>query len=577
MNTPEEKNLIVANHVKQKRAAEDFKQRRFSQWNENYSMIRDKIETNVLTQRNASNIPVMRETIKSWIGNVDEPPEIDFKNRDRGAENRDKEIVVSSLYDKFYKDNKLEVLDQLDKQNVAIQGRSFKHVGWDSKKKFVFCDLVDAYDILLPRDTDPLDLNKSEFLIHINIKKDLNEILANPDFDKEELKMMNLYFGEKAGYIKATSEDESYERSRDRLRGLGDTTEDDVYNFIGTKVEINNSYDLVWNKTLKKRIRHLRIYAADRFLLYDKPLKEAIGMEVLPIVSWASNPDMIDVWSDSMADNIRNINKVINIYFSQDIENRGYRNFGMFFFNNMKGQFTPKGFQPRPFGFYGLPGNPREMVQQVEIQPLSDTTNQIDYLKQLVQGSVAQTATERGQDSGADTLGEIQINLQQSTQMNNVDMKHYRKAWEEVAELFLMVLEANQTDVVMLEKEGGDGEYREKKVGREDWISPNGYQCIPKFKKEQEEEDNFEIQKTQYVLNGFQNNPVALKIAKTKQLEALGWTSEEIEQVMQAEDSMSGMNTAEPLQDEGVDQQAIRSEQDAGSEGLQNQAGNQQY
>ncbi|MHA1401179.1 MAG: hypothetical protein ACTSQE_12590 [Candidatus Heimdallarchaeaceae archaeon] len=571
MNTLE-KNQIIAVHIKQKRAAEDFKERRFIQWNENYAMFRDKIELNVLTQRNASNIPVIRESMKSWISNIDEPPEMSFKNRDKGNKNRDKEIVVSGLWDKFYDDNKLDTLDQLDKKNVGMQGRSFKHVGWDSDKKFVFCDLVDSYDILLPRNTDPLDLNKSEFLKHINIFADLNEILQNEDYNKEERNQLKMYYAERQGLVKAPNEDESYERSRDRLRLLGDSTDDDEYNFIGTKVELNKSYDLVWDQKLKKRIRRLRVFAADRFLLLDVSLEKAIGIDKLPIVSWASDPDAIDVWSDGLADNLRPLNKIINIYFSQDIENRGYRNFGMFFFNNMKGQFTPRGFQPRPFGFYGLPGNPRDMVQQVEIQPLGDTSNQIEYLKTLAQGSVAQTATERGQDSGADTLGEIKLNLEQSTSMNNVDMKHYRRAWEEVAELFLLILEEHQTDLVVLEKEGGDGEYREKKVGREDWINKKGYKCVPKFKKEQQQEDNFEIQKTQYIMNGFQNNPVALKIAKTKQLEAIGWNSEEVEQAMQAEDAITGMNTQQPLQDESVDQQASRGE---GAEGLQNQPKNQ--
>ena len=59
---------LILEHRKEKQESRDFKERRFDQWKENYFLYRDKVTTNRLTQRQAINIPIMRET--------NNPPEI---------------------------------------------------------------------------------------------------------------------------------------------------------------------------------------------------------------------------------------------------------------------------------------------------------------------------------------------------------------------------------------------------------------------------------------------------------------------------------------------------------------------
>ena len=61
--------------------------------------------------------------------------------------------------------------------------------------------------------------------------------------------------------------------------------------------------------------------------------------------------------------------------------------------------------------------------------------------------------------------------------------------------------------------------------------------------------DQYSIQKAQYVIANFQQNPVALKIAKKKQLEIMDWTTDEIDQAMQFEEQM--MNSVNQSQEEG--------------------------
>ena len=76
-----DKASIIAEHIKDKDESSKFKERRYSQWNENYSLYRDKVNTNRLTQRQPINVPIVRESIMSWISKIDEAPKLKFEAR----------------------------------------------------------------------------------------------------------------------------------------------------------------------------------------------------------------------------------------------------------------------------------------------------------------------------------------------------------------------------------------------------------------------------------------------------------------------------------------------------------------
>lgn len=522
---------LIAEHRKEKRESYEFKERRFQQWNENYTMYRDKIITNRLTQRQAVNLPIIRETIQSWISKIDEPPELKFKARGRTNKHKNGEILVDSLWSYYFDKLKLDILDNLDKKIVGLQGRSFKLCGMNRGEFFI--DLLDPYDIEISPRANPLDLNSAQYVIRTNIFRPLREILANGKYNEDAKLELKIYLDSKEGLIKSAETQEAYLEKIQRLQTLGAQNYDE-YNASEVLVELNESYKMVWNTKENRFVRHLIIIAADKVVLYNKPLKEAIGINRLPLISWADDPDLIDIWCDGKADSVRTINKVVNMYISQDVENRVYRSFGMYFFNTLNGTFQPKSFDPKPFGMYGVPGNPQEILKQVEIQPLNDTANQIQFLKDLAQNSVAQTPTERGLAAGSrTTLGEVEINLQQSTGRNMVTAKNYRRAWEEVGEIFYELLSNNSKGKITLYKEGLNGEMYSKDIFPSDWVMPEGYECEVKMKSEQDALDQFALQKVQYTIANFQDNPIATKMAKRKQLELMNWTSDEIDQAMQ--------------------------------------------
>lgn len=530
-----ENTKLISEHRNEKRESYEFKKRKFQDWNTNYQLYRDRVVTNRLTQRQAINLPIMRETIQTWISKIDEAPELKFKSRGKTNKHKSGEIVVDELWKYYFDKLRLDILDNVDKKIVGLQGRSFKIAGMNRGSFFI--DIIDPYDIEISPRANALDLNSAQYVIRTNIFKPLKEILANAKYDSEAKARLKFYMGSKEGIIKAQESYDAYLEKQQRLKDLG-TQNDDDYNVSELLVELNESYKLIWDAPNNQFVRHLIIIAADKEVLYNKPIKEAIGINKLPITTWADDPDLNDIWCDGKGDAVRTINKVINMYISQDVENRTYQTFGMRFFDTKNGTYSPRGFDPKPFAMFGVPGNPNDLIKDVTIPSLPDTSNQIKFLKDLIQSSVAQTATERGEAAGSrTTLGEVQLNLQQSQGRNSVSAKHYRRCWEEIGEIFYELVSNNNFGKLVLYKEAANGELQPKDIYPTDFVFPEGYRVDVIMKSDSDALDQFMLQKTQYIINSFQDNPIAVKIAKRKQLELMDFTSEEIDSAMQFYDN----------------------------------------
>lgn len=536
-NTPQSPivlDALVQQNRKEKDESIKFKDRRFNQWNENYYLYRDKIITNRLTQRQAVNVPIVRESIQTWISKIDEAPELMFETRGMDNASKDGEIVLNEIWGYYYDKLKLDILDNMEKKIVGLQGRGFKKWGW--AKNEIFCDLIDPYDIEIDPRANPLYLDSARYVIHKNIFRPLRNILANKKYNQTEVSKLKTYLDSKAGLIASATAKEALEEKNQKLATLGAANYDE-YKASDVIVEINESYKLIWHEKEQRFVRHLIVIAADCAVLVNKPLEQAIGISRLPIVTWASDPDLSDLWSDGIADNVRTFNKVTNIYISQDLENRTYRNFGMYFYDTMKGAFTPRSFEAKPFGMYGVPGKPEEIVKQMRIEPLNDTAQQITFMKELIQSSVAQTPTERGVNTNKNaTLGEVELQLQQSQGRNEVVSKNYRRAWKESGEIFYELLNANSMGSLTLYKKSADGTYQPKEITPATWKNPKGYECKVVMKEEKQMNDDRELKKLSYIKNSFPNNPIAQKIVHKKELELLGWTTDEIQQVIEFEE-----------------------------------------
>ena len=109
--------------LKERKIARDFQERKHLDWNENYELYRNKVRTNRLTQRQAVNIPLMKETVKTLHASIDDPPNVDWKEL---SGDEMKELVYQEIWNDQFKKKKFEWVDALDKKNVLLYGLSTK-------------------------------------------------------------------------------------------------------------------------------------------------------------------------------------------------------------------------------------------------------------------------------------------------------------------------------------------------------------------------------------------------------------------------------------------------------------------
>ena len=164
----------------EKTSAYNFQARRHEQWNTNYELYRDRVQTNRLTQRQAVNYPLMKETLLTVLSNIDDAPDILFKILERGEVAAKKEMILNELWDYHYDKGNYEDLDILDKKNVLLAGRSFKKLNF-LEREFKL-DVLDTFDVLVDPKVKPLDLESARFIIHTHIFKPLREIMASTKY-----------------------------------------------------------------------------------------------------------------------------------------------------------------------------------------------------------------------------------------------------------------------------------------------------------------------------------------------------------------------------------------------------------
>jgi len=99
----------------EKKSGFDIQERKHNDWTENYELYRNKVKTNRLTQRQAVNIPLMKETVKTLLSKIDDAPNVDWKEL---TGDEQKELIYQEIWNQNGKDGNLELIDILDKKNV---------------------------------------------------------------------------------------------------------------------------------------------------------------------------------------------------------------------------------------------------------------------------------------------------------------------------------------------------------------------------------------------------------------------------------------------------------------------------
>ena len=518
----------------------NFRQRRHPDWTENYLLYRDRVITNRLTQRQSVNIPIMKYSIKSLLKDVDEPPLIYYGS----LENDDhKEMIYNEVWKDASRRNKIIIKDIIDKKQVFLFGRSFKKLNIVNGR--FFWEIIDPQDMLVSRYVDPSTIDSSRSLIHQHIFKPISVLDQNDFYDKSKINELRAFFATDMGLFKAMENARDAVERGDRMRAMGVPDVDnpvlgEVY------VELNEVYMYKYDPAKEKEVIYLTVMAEDTHVLAEAPLYELIGETVdsywddhYPFTSWGDDYDRTDFWSDSIADTLRPINRVVNAWFSQLVENRTLRNFGMNYYDATTSNFTPQTFAPVPWGWYPVPGNPSEMIKNVEIPDLKDSLEEIQFLMTIAEKATGATATQQGQlEQRKVTRGEIQLALQNAKERVKSMAVFYNDSWEEFGLKYTKMIEAapDLLDNLTLVRKGknGNGNYP-KLVKPDDYLSKHGYTIEIKQVADKSQEDIESIQKLNAARSIMPNNKPLDDIYKKKILEFSGCTMDEVTKILEAE------------------------------------------
>jgi len=547
--------------IQEKKAGLDLRERKHADWNENYELYRNKIKTNRLTQRQAVNIPLMKETVKTLLAKIDEPPNVEWKEL---SGDEVKELIYQEIWNKQSIDNKFEWIDIIDKKNVLLYGLSVKKL--NIYDEGVSVDVLDIYDYAVDPTTKPWDLESARYIIHQNIFKTVRDILADDRYSSKGKKDIKTWINSPPGIMQGQRNKEEWEKKMERMESMG-VDHKDFGLFAGgdTLVNLTEHYTKTWNSNKKEFEKRVVVYADDHIELLNEKLEDLIGVDFWPFVVWAEDPETTDVYPDSVADLVRVPNKVLNIWFSQLIENRTLKNFQMHWF--LPGQnYTPQTYTPGPGVM--LPAPPgddiRKVIQPVEISGLDDTLDAINAVTQIVERGSGATAIEKGQgEKGTQTLGEIQILVGKATERTVGMAKFYRMSWQELAWKWDKMMQANAPKFIKLFKKARSGKIYPKKVFIGDWKSEAGYEPFVRSSSEQEAEDLKGMQKFMFLLGQFQNNMALRKIAQKRMLEMVDLTPEELREVEEAEEKMQTEMQAQQAMQSGTTQPAQPNPEDS--------------
>ena len=525
--SPIDINFLQKNHDSARR----FRERRHPQWTDNYELYRDTVITNRLTQQQSINVPLMKEIVRTILTKWNDTP--DNKYEELGND-QGKNIFINEYWADCRKRLKMTIIDHIDKKQVVLYGRSFMKLNIVDGKFFM--EVLDPQDVLVDRYVNPWDIDSARYLIHVGIYRTLSSCELNPMYDAAAIAELRKFFATEQGLVKAGENAQlAADRAQQRHDMLGVP---DVMNpIVGeTYVELNEHQIKVWDETKQEDVVHIVVTANGNQILMDKPLREILNVNFFTICSWASDVERTDFWSDGDGDVVRVPNQILNAYISQMITNGMLRGFGMNFYDaTAKDGWTPQGYDPTPFGFYPLPGKPSDVLQHVDVPQLPERLNEMAFLKEMVQSATASTAPAEGDGSEGDqTLGEIQILLQQANDRIKASSPFYKQYWLDIGEKFAAIVNANANmlEDTTLYKKSPSGKYWQKNLKASEMTSKKGYKCKVSSKADDEADSLKTINKLQTAAAEFAGNVPFEAIYKKRLLDWVEVSPEEEKEIL---------------------------------------------
>ena len=424
-----------------------FRERRHQQFTVNYTLYRDTVIVNRLTQRQSVNVPYMKKTIKTYLTQTNWPVDNYYENQ---ANDKQAELFLNEYWTACSERLRLDILEEVDRKQEWLYGRSFMKLnildGW------FHMEVIDPQDVLLDRYVNPWDICTGRRITHVGIYRTLSDVERNPLYDKAAITRLKEFFATKQGLMVSGQNSLIIADRTQRLTEMG--VPDAIMPILGeTYVELNEMQYKSWDEAKQEDVIMVCVTGNGNEILMDKPMRDILGVNIYTWASWAGDVERTDCWSDGGADSVRQLNLVANARWSQKVENGDLANYGMNFYDSTaKEGWTPIGYDPAPFGFYPLPGKPKDVLSSVVVPPMPDVFDELNWIDGVIQGVSGATAVENGQNdptdkSGQQTAQEIQILASKAKERAGNVSKYHKRYWEDIGNIFVALVMANGGDM----------------------------------------------------------------------------------------------------------------------------------
>ena len=535
-----------------RKGASKLQKRRHEEWEDNYHLYRNKVETNRITQRQSVSLPIMKETIQTILAKTNEEPDIHYESL---AGDKQKEIFLNEYWRYSKNEDNFAIKDIVDKKQAYLYGRS--NMKLNIYGGMIHTETLEPQDVLIDAQADPSDIdNTAHFVGHRNIYLPLKDVLNNQNYDDDAQDELADHYRSDEGERASQQNIEAMKEKKERIQSLGYNLDMDT----GLKmVELTENYYKEWDEDDRefKWVLHIEEMKSN-VVLKNERMEDYLNANIQPIVSWSPDVEKTDMYPDGIGDMARQPNKIVNAWFSQMVENRTLKNLGMHMYNtNASDDFTPQTFSPQPWGWYPTPGNPDELVKRMEIPDLSGALDEMQYVQNSLQRAAATTAVTKGTSpEGAQTLGEIRTLIDTATERITSMRKYYREAREQLARKWYKLATNNpdKLDAVDVYKEGKSDRMYSETIKPADWMDEEGYRCTVTSKAESQKETAQEIKKLQFAANQFQGNKPLQEITKKRMLDLLDLSQDEMDRVMEYEEERGQPSVPAPQEGEPAQQ-----------------------
>lgn len=551
---------LIVKLQNEKTQAMEAQKRRHSEWNENYLLYRLKSNLNRLTMRQEACLPLMKGSIKTVHSQIAVKPDVYFLDK---AGDQDREITINEKWNEDFKTCQMELLDKADKKQELLYGRTWEKLNWVNGK-FAF-EVKDIFTVLPDPSMKPHDVESASFIIETGIFRTLEDIKADPKYLEDAKAELNAFYYSNGdgqtpisaiGHAIVGNNQEQLQNINNRLESIGATNINDVKAGSNIIVSLDQHFTEIWNWELKKWVRYVCTVAEGRVILLVKPLKDVLGVEFWPLESWVDDLEPVDIYPDGVADILRTPNQMINVWYGQYMENRTLVNFGMNFYDSTAGDgWEPVAMEPRPGGWYPLPGKPSEVYQRVDIEDLgAQNQSAIAFLTNIAEKETASSDIEKGIiDNAKQTLGEVQIAVAKSREKTSSMTPYFNNNWERIANKWYQITIANMGDrKETLYKKAPNDKLVPKEISVKDIESPKGYKIIVQNNNQRLVDIENGLNKLFAIKNQFPNNLPLNKAIQKRALKIVELSPEEEQEILEFEDQQTKLAAAQNIATPGA-------------------------